>query len=476
MHTSPRVILRGALGIAGLVVVALAAALLAVGLNDHRARLEAAASSAVGMEVTVGGRLGVAFFPGALVSLEDVHIRNRGVELASAKEARLSIELLPLLRKEVRVRALALAHLQVSIQKDRHGRFSFEKPNAAAATLPPPGWPQAVSLSDASFAYEDKQSSDTVTASACRVDLHRRPEPGAARSIAKDLSFTAELACGEIRIGGFIASDVKASAAAQHGRLVLAPLTARIFGTQGMGSIRSDFSGAVPTHQVRYSLPQFPIEELLRSLSLKQVAQGRMDFSANLSMQGTSASRMRQTMEGRVSLRGTKLTLVGSDLDAQLSRFESSQNFNLVDVGALFFAGPLGVVVTKGLGFATIFRETAATRSEIGTVVSDWKVERGMARAQDVAMATKENRIALQGRLDFVHERYEDVTVALIDDNGCATVKQKISGTFRHPVVEKPSILASMAGPAMRLLKKGRDILRGESCDVFYAGSVPAPQ
>jgi AsmA protein len=68
------------------------------------------------------------------------------------------------------------------------------------------------------------------------------------------------------------------------------------------------------------------------------------------------------------------------------------------------------------------------------------------------------------------------VTVALVDANGCATVKQKISGTFQDPVVEKPNILASLTGPAMRLLKKGRDILRGESCDVFYAGSVPAPR
>jgi AsmA protein len=475
MHTS-RVILLGALGIVGLVVIAVAAALLAVDLNDHRARVESAASSALGMQVSVGGRLEAAFFPGLLVSLEDVRIRNRGADLASAKKARLSIELLPLLRKEVRVRAVALEFPRVSIEKDRQGRFNFETPDAAAASLPSPGWPPTLSLSDATFVYEDKQSADTVTASACRVDLHGVRLPGRARSLAKDLSFTAELACGEVRSDGFAVSDVKASADAQHGVLELDPVAARMFGTPGSGSIRAEFSGAVPTVQVRYSLSQFPIEEFFRSMSLKQVAAGRLDFSANLSMQGTSTVRMRQTMEGRVSLRGRNLTLIGGDLDAQLSRFESSQNFNLVDVGAFFFAGPLGLVVTKGLGFATLFRETGTTRSEIGTVVSDWKVERGVARAQDVAMSTRENRIALQGRLDFVHERYEDVTVALVDANGCATVKQKISGTFQDPVVEKPNILASLTGPAMRLLKKGRDILRGESCDVFYAGSVPAPR
>ena len=33
-------------------------------------------------------------------------------------------------------------------------------------------------------------------------------------------------------------------------------------------------------------------------------------------------------------------------------------------------------------------------------------------------MATKENRIALKGRLDFVNRRFKEVTVALIDAQG----------------------------------------------------------
>jgi hypothetical protein len=66
--------------------------------------------------------------------------------------------------------------------------------------------------------------------------------------------------------------------------------------------------------------------------------------------------------------------------------------------------------------------------------------------------------------------------MALIDTNGCAKVRQKIRGSFQHPVVENPSVLTSAAGPALRLLKKGSDLLRGRKCPVFYAGSVPAPK
>jgi len=72
----------------------------------------------------------------------------------------------------------------------------------------------------------------------------------------------------------------------------------------------------------------------------------------------------------------------------------------------LFFAGPLGLAVTKGYNFARIFQGTERTTS-IRTLVSEWQSEHGVAQARDVAMATQENRIALIGGLDFVSGRYD---------------------------------------------------------------------
>jgi hypothetical protein len=54
--------------------------------------------------------------------------------------------------------------------------------------------------------------------------------------------------------------------------------------------------------------------------------------------------------------------------------------------------------------------------------------------------------------------------------------QQKISGTFQNPVVEKPNIVTSLAGPALRLLKMGGNLLSGGHCEVFYAGSFAAPK
>ena len=93
-----------------------------------------------------------------------------------------------------------------------------------------------------------------------------------------------------------------------------------------------------------------------------------------------------------------------------------------------------------------------------------------------MAFSTKHNRVALKGGVNFAEERFEDVTIALIDAKGCAKVKQKMHGSIQKPVVEKPLFLVSLAGPALNLFKNGKELLTRGKCEVFYAGSVPAPK
>lgn len=473
MSKSLKIILIAVSGFVGLLVCVAAALLLFVDANACKSRLEATASGVLGMEVRVGGRLGIDFFPGLLVTLEDVHIRNQGVDVAFAKEAGFKIDLLPLLQKEVRIGKIALKYPSIFIERDLDGKFNFEKSEAPGGTLPALNL-AIISLSDGTLFYADKQANEGFEAGDCNLDVRRlQLSRGERPELLKNLSFTAELACGEARAKDFAASDVKFSAALNDGVLDIKPVLMGVLGGQGSGSIRVDFTDVIPLYHIRYSLSQFMPGEFLKAKSPNSGVEGTMDFSADLEMRGNTVSEMRETVAGQISLRGENLKLNGSNLDQTLSRFESSQNFNLVDVGAFFFAGPIGLVLTKGYNFASIFQGSGG-RSEIRMLVSDWKVERGVARAQDVAMATNENRIALQGALDFVNERFVDVTVALLDAQGCAKVRQKIRGTFKKPMVEKPGILRSLAGPVINLFKKGRNFFPGGKCEVFYAGSVAA--
>jgi AsmA protein len=470
-----RIILFAVGGLVALNVLVAAALYLFVDTNAYRSRFEETASGISNMEVSIDGRLKIGFFPGVHVTLGDMHIRDRGVVITSAKEARFEIALIPLLRREVRVRSIALKHSMISVERDWEGNFNFEKPDAAGAVSPALNVAE-VSLSDATFFYSDKQSGQEYEAGNCDLFLRGlRFSRGEVPYSLKNLSFTGALTCGEIWIDEFAASDLKIDAEGKNGIFDFKPVTMRIFGAEGSGNIRADFSGAEPLYHLRYSLPQFRIEEFIKRLSPQQVVEGTMDFSVDLSMRGETVNEIKRSMKGQGTMQGENLTLIGRDLDQELNRYESSQNFNLVDVGAFFFAGPVGLALTKGYSFASLFQGEGGSTG-IRELVSDWKVEHGMAQAQDAAMATNENRIALRGRLDFVNERFDDVVVALIDARGCAQVTQTMHGTFREPVVENPSILESLTGPVSDMVMKAKDLFTGGECEVFYDGSVGAPK
>jgi len=466
------IIIGGAIGL--LLLLALTVTML-VGVNRYRHPLELAATDALGMDVRIG-RLGIGFFPGLHVTASDGRIVDeQGVPVASAKRIRFEIELLPLLRKEFRLHRIELTQPRLFIERDPEGRLNAERLKKAMALLGALDG-ASVSLSEGTLLYVDRRSEKRFEVTDFDLDVSRMRLPaGTNPQSMKGLSLEARLTCGEVRTKNLSVSALTALVHGKEGVFELEPVTMHVFGGQATVSLRADVSGAVPIYQVRYSLPSFRIEEFLKMLSPKRAVEGAMNFSMTLSLQGTTGSQLIQSAAGTVSLRGEHLMLVGTDLDRVLSRFESSQSFNLVDVGAVFLAGPLGLVVTKGYNFASLFEGTGGNCT-IETLVSDWKVERGVAQAKDVAMATTHNRIAVQGGLDFVNERFADVTVAAVDAAGCARVRQALRGSFAKPTVEKPHVLTSLSGPVLKLYRQTRGLFPAAPCEAFYSGSVAPPR
>jgi uncharacterized protein involved in outer membrane biogenesis len=473
MSKSSKIALLAASAVAAIVVVVATVTALVLRANA-KPRVEAIASDALGMEVRVGGRLAIGFLPALHVSLADVHVHSGGVEVAAAGEIDVGVELMPLLRNELRTDQVKLKRLTITIERDRNGELNVDalyKTNG----LPPTLAVAKLSVSDATLAYVDKQSQKGFEVAGCNLDVSRmRLSPGERSNLLKNLSLAAKLACGQIRTKDFTASDLRLSVDGQNGVFDFDPVTVQLFGGRGSGTVRADFSGSVPIYQVRCRLTQFRLEEFLKNSAPKSLGEGSMDFSATLALRGNTTAALIPTVGGEASLHGDDLRLAIGDLDETLSRYESSQSFNLVDVGAFFFAGPLGLAVTKGYNFARIFQGAAGTTT-IRTLVSEWQVEHGLAQARDVAMATSHNRIALRGGLDFVGGQYDQVTVAVIDAKGCAAVRQKVHGPFMNPVVEKPSVMGTLTGPTRMLLRQARSLLGGK-CDVFYSGSVAPPQ
>ena len=191
---------------------------------------------------------------------------------------------------------------------------------------------------------------------------------------------------------------------------------------------------------------------------------------------GKSADEVKRSLNGNLSLNGENLMLYNIDIDALVTKYERSQNFNLVDVGAFFLAGPFGPVLTKSYNFASLYEESQGGKGIIRKLVSVWKVKKGIAEALDVALASKKQRIAMKGKLNFINERFVDVTVAALDKRGCAVYSEKVHGSFHKPEIEKESIFTSIAGSVSNPLEDAWKFIQGKKCTVFYSGSVSQPE
>jgi AsmA protein len=75
---------------AGVITLVVLAGILALLLNisAFAPQIEAAATTALGMDVRIKGRIGIALFPGFGLSLKDVNVRNRELDVVTIEKMR----------------------------------------------------------------------------------------------------------------------------------------------------------------------------------------------------------------------------------------------------------------------------------------------------------------------------------------------------------------------------------------------------
>src|SRR5512134_122499 len=227
MPNKRKIALFAAGGLIALLLLAAVALALFADVNEHKPRLEAAASNALGMEVRIGGRMGFRLFPGFQVSLDNVSIRNRGADVAFARETILGIELIPLLRRKVRIVKIVMKRPRISIEKDREGKFNFETPEEEAEGTRFSLDVAKISLSHGVLFYADKKTGEVLEAGDFNLDVSRLRLAGGKKSdLLENLSFSAEFACKEFLKGRLAVSNLKLRIEGKDGLYGFRPVTA----------------------------------------------------------------------------------------------------------------------------------------------------------------------------------------------------------------------------------------------------------
>ncbi len=446
-------------------------------ISPYKPRIEAAVSDAIGMNVRINGKIKLMIFPGAGVTIEDILIQNRDSDVASVKKAEIKIKLLPLIIRKVNIRHVVLIKPRFFIIKDIKGRFNFETAENKPSDKETPAKSfkaGKIFIKKGYFLYRDKLSGGKSEAKEC--DLAIQNLSAGRGEFFSAISFEGRLSCGEVKIKALRISDVRVVIKAGDGKFEANPITMKIFGGDGKGAVKSVMMNQNTEYSIDLVVTEFSFEEMLGAFKQKKFIRGKLNLKSHLTIKGKEVNEMTTTAMGNISLRGQNLFLEGIDLDRMLEKYEKSQQGDLVDLGAFLIAGPLGTLLTKGYDFGNVFKESMGSKGgTIQKLVFNWQVKKGIAEAEDVAFTTKKNRIALKGSLDFVQNRFEDVSVAVLNANGCAVFSQRIHGAFKKPQIDKPSILGSFLGPVTSLAKKPIKMLKGDRCKAFYLGLLKQP-
>jgi hypothetical protein len=105
---------------------------------------------------------------------------------------------------------------------------------------------------------------------------------------------------------------------------------------------------------------------------------------------------------------------------------------------------------------------------------SKWKIEKGIAHAEDVAVNTGMFRLAATGSLDMTRDQFSNLELTILNREGCAAFGQTLNGPFDAPETKGMLNLGLISNPAGNLAK----MLAKPSttaCNPVYYGSIKHP-
>lgn len=114
--------------------------------NDYKDRVVQLVKEKTGRDLTIGGKIGLSFFPWIGVELNKLSLSNAagfGQEpFAQIEQSVVRVKLLPLLRKEVQVDKVVLKGLQLNLAKDAQGKTNWaDLTQGASKESPAPSTP-----------------------------------------------------------------------------------------------------------------------------------------------------------------------------------------------------------------------------------------------------------------------------------------------------------------------------------------------
>jgi uncharacterized protein YhdP len=496
-----RRILVGAGILVGVLLVLVIGIALFFDVNRYKPQIESAVAKSTGMNLKINGKASLKIFPHVRIAMRDVHLSNHGSELFAANEVQVAPRLVPFVRhREIIVDRVALIQPKIHVEKSASGRMNYEtakqgKTPAGKAGQKAGGAGQVgvVEVENGDVTYVDHAAGTHAQVSGIHLELNGVSWSGQSADLMKSVVLRGKFRAQSLKTDSLAASDLKADIRDNHGLIDLNPTVAAVFGGTLKGEAQVDLRGSVPKLKLAQTGTHLDLAQL--ASKAKGRAVGFVDAKANLTAAGKGSNALTRTASGTVSVRGQDISLVGVDLDAIADKIGAAKGADLAKLGGSLVSGLLAPVAGQAAGIAG---SSSQPKTVIRTLVSDWKINHGIAETQDVALATAKNTLALRGAVNLINKTFQNFYVGVVDPKGCSKAKIQVSGPLNHPKPVVGSIVGEVSQSALgaagsALGSTGSQIAgilggatqppqqkQGQQaepsgCDHFYGGSLVHP-
>jgi len=117
-------------GVAGLIVILLITIPLLIDVNRYRGLIEGKAQEALGREVRLG-EMKLSLLPSLALRIDDLALgalpEEGGGDLLTARRVRVGVQLLPLMRKQLKITSIVVDAPQLTVFRDSQGRWNVQR-------------------------------------------------------------------------------------------------------------------------------------------------------------------------------------------------------------------------------------------------------------------------------------------------------------------------------------------------------------
>ncbi|WAJ69581.1 hypothetical protein [Catenovulum adriaticum] len=196
--------------------------------------------------------------------------------------------------------------------------------------------------------------------------------------------------------------------------------------------------------------------------------QGRISGNLQTQLNFLPTSKDIKDIDGEIKLETSEFDLKGIALDKIIDGFRSSQETSLLDVGAFMVSGPLGMVAMNfaqlGSGAAQLSGSTKMKKIKVDSHLKDSVLTLNRANIQ-----TKGNHLGLYGKVDLAKNRFKKLRFGILNDEGCANIKQTLDGPFAEVKdVLFSTTTGAVTSPLSSVFNQAANLANGGKCKSFF--------